>query len=198
MQKKEIQKIRKQEYKIDSIFPSRWSPRAMTGEKIQKKTLLSLFEAARWAPSAYNSQPWRFIYALRETPAWEKLFNLLVDFNKSWVKNASALVLIISRKTFEYNKKPSPTHSFDTGAAWQNIALQGSLKDLVIHGMSGFDYEKAKKQFKISDEYSVEAMFSVGIKANKETLPKELQDKELISDRKPISEIAFEGEFINK
>lgn len=187
---------RKTEYKIHEIFTNRWSPRAMSGEEITDKELMSLFEAARWAPSAYNSQPWRFIYAKKNTKHWNKLFNLLIEFNQMWAKNAATLVVIISRKRFEYNDKPSITHSFDTGAAWQNLALQGSINNLVIHGMSGFDYEKAREILKIPDNYEVEAMFAVGKPGNKEDLPKELQEKEIISDRKKISEIAFEGKFM--
>ncbi|HEX9830803.1 MAG TPA: nitroreductase family protein, partial [Thermodesulfobacteriota bacterium] len=82
---------------------------------------------------------------------------------QAWAKNASALIVIISRKTFDHNGKPSRTHSFDTGAAWQNLALQGALKGLVIHGMQGFDYDKAREVLNVSDDYEVEAMAAVGM-----------------------------------
>jgi len=186
---------RKTEYKTHEIFVNRWSPRAMSTEEVSKDELMSLFEAARWAPSAYNSQPWRFIYAKKGTQLWNTLFNLLVEFNQSWIKNATYLVLIISRKTFEHNNKPSITHSFDTGSAWQNIALQGSINNLVIHAMSGFDYEKARSILKIPSDYNIEAMFVVGKPGKKEDLPNELQEREFPSDRKKISEFVFEGEF---
>ena len=92
---------RKPTYPINSIFTNRWSPRAMSGEKISNEQLLSLFEAARWAPSSYNGQPWRFIYAHRETAHWDTLFNLLIPFNQGWAKNSAVLVVIISKKTFK-------------------------------------------------------------------------------------------------
>ena len=109
---------RKAAYPIHELILNRWSPRAMSGESISDAELMSLFEAARWAPSSYNSQPWRFIYAKRDTAAWDPLYNLMVQFNKDWTKNAAVLMVIVSRDTFEYNGKPSITHSFCTGSAW--------------------------------------------------------------------------------
>jgi len=186
---------RKVEYDISKIFPDRWSPRAMSGEDITKEELMGLFEAARWAPSAYNNQSWRFVYAFKGTVNWKLFFDLLVPQNQVWVKNAAALIVILSKKTFDYNGKPSNTHSFDVGAAWENLALQGSISGLVVHGMSGFDYEKARKVLNIPEEYDVEAMAAVGKPGKKEELPKNLQEVEFPSDRKKVSEIAFEGKF---
>src|SRR3989344_6182973 len=96
-----INDYRKSEYKIKETILYRWSPRAMSGEKITKEELMTLFEAARWAPSSYNNQPWRFIYALRETIHWNRIFNLLQEFNQIWAKNAAALIVIISKNTFD-------------------------------------------------------------------------------------------------
>lgn len=183
------------EFAIDEIFLKRWSPRAMSGEPIELNQLLKLFEAGRWAPSSYNGQPWRFIYALRDTPAWEKLFNLMVKFNQDWTKDAGALVVVVSKKTFEFNGKPARTHSFDAGSAWMSIALQGSIDGLVVHGMEGFDYDRAKTELNISDDYTVEMMFAVGKPGKKENLPKEMQEREFPSDRKKLEELIFEGTF---
>jgi len=156
---------------------------------------MSLFEAARWAPSSFNSQPWRFIYAKRDTPAWNNLYDLMVQFNKDWTKNAAVLIVIVSRDTFEYNNKPSITHSFCTGSAWENLALQGFANGLVAHGMEGFDYNKAKTVLHIPDGYTVEAMCAIGRPGKKEDLPQKMQEEEKPSDRKPITEFAFEGTF---
>ena len=120
-------KIRKADYPIDNIFLDRWSPRAMSGEEIPETELMSLFEAARWAPSSNNNQPWRLLYARRNTEQWPLFFNLLTDSNKIWAKNSSILLLIVSKNTFD-NGQPSRTHSYDTGAAWENLALQGNLR----------------------------------------------------------------------
>jgi len=150
--------IRKADYPIESVFLDRWSPRAMSGEPITEEELFTLFEAARWAPSSFNNQPWRILYARRDTPHWPLFFNLLVEFNQSWAKHAAALVIFISKKTFDHNGEPALTHSFDTGAAWENFALQGALKGLVIHGMQGFDYDKARTTLNIPEGFNVEAM----------------------------------------
>ena len=119
--------------------------------------LSSLFEAARWAHSSYNNQPWRFIYAKRNTKYWNNLFNLLAEPNKIWAKNAALLVVVISSKNFEYNGKFSITHQYDAGAAWENLALEATSRGLVAHGMQGFDYKKAREDLKIPDDFDVMA-----------------------------------------
>jgi len=147
-----VKEHREAEYPVDDIFINRWSPRAMSGDPVSKDELMSLIEAARWAPSSFNNQSWRFLYSLKGSNTWDTYFNLLLEGNQTWVKNAGALVVILSKTTFDYNGKPSKTHAFDSGAAWQNFALQGSINGLVIHGMQGFDYDKAKSELQIPDE----------------------------------------------
>ena len=102
---------------------------------------------------------------------------------------------MLSRTTFEFDNKPAVTHSFDAGAAWQNLALQGSLHGLVIHGMQGFDYDKARTELAVPEEYTVEAMAAIGKRGKKEDLPAELQEREQPSDRKPVNDLIFEGRF---
>ena len=186
---------RQSQYDINPLLLHRWSPRAMSGEEISDTELMRLFEAARWAPSSYNGQPWRFIYAKRNSENWDKLFNLMVDFNKSWAKNAAVLVVIISRINFEDDGKPSVTHQFDAGAAWENLALQGETQGLVTHGMQGFDYEKARRDLSIPATFDVMAMVAIGKPAPKEILPTDVQQREQASDRKPLSEIIMEEQF---
>jgi len=186
---------RKSDYPISPMILHRWSPRAMTGEPITQEELFSLFEAARWAPSCYNNQPWIFIYGMRGTEAWNRLYDLLVSYNKEWTKNSAALVVVVSKNNFYHNNKPALTHSFDTGAAWMAMALEGNSKNLVVHGMGGFDYAAAKKNLKIPEDYTVEAMVAIGKPAPKETLSKEIQEKEFPSGRRPVSEFAMEGFF---
>lgn len=136
----------------------------MTGEEIDNDVLMSLFEAARWAPSSFNNQPWRFIYAKKTSSEWTKFLDLLVEGNKMWAKEAGVLVVVISRKNFEYNEKPSITHQFDTGAAWENLALEASIRGIVAHGMQGFDYQKARENLKIPDSFDVMTMIAIGKK----------------------------------
>jgi nitroreductase len=187
--------IRKADFPIESLLIDRWSPRAMSGEEISNEELMRLFEAARWAPSSFNAQQWRALYAHRNGEHWGTFFELLVDANKVWAKNAAVLVLFISRKTFEYNDEPSITHSFDTGAAWQNFALQGFHQGLVIHGMEGFDYDRARKELHIPDEFQVAAMAAVGKPGPKESLPKKLQERESPNDRRKLTDSIREGPF---
>lgn len=183
------------EHPIDEIFLNRWSPRAMTGEAIAKQDLMALFEAARWAPSSYNNQPWRILYAVRDSKHWPTFVGLMVEVNQSWAKNAAALVVFISRTHFDFNGKPSVTHSFDTGAAWENLALQGWLKGLVVHGMQGFDYERARTDLNVPDGFQVEAMAAIGRPADPSTLPADLQAKETPSDRRKLEKTICEGPF---
>jgi nitroreductase len=183
------------QHDILPLFAERWSPRAFTGEPISKKQLMQLLEAARWAPSSYNGQPWRFVYALKDTEYWDALFDFLVEFNQSWCKNASALLVVISKKISDHNGKPAPTHSFDSGAAWQNIALQTTYMGLAAHGMGGIDKDKIRKTLKLSDDYTIECMIAVGKPGEKSVLPEELQEKETQSDRKAVEEFSFEGIF---
>lgn len=186
---------RKPEYKVDEIFLNRWSARAMSGESITDSELMSLFDAARWAPSEYNKQPERFIYAKRGTKHWDALFNLLVPFNQEWCKNAAVLVVVISRNVND-DGSPMRTHSFDTGAAWQNLALQGSLNGLVVHGMAGFDYDRAKEDLHIPEGYSVEAMVAIGRPGKVEVLPEGMRAGETTrTSRRAVKEFAFEGSF---
>lgn len=186
---------RNAKHPINSLILHRWSPRALSEKPVTHEELMALFEAARWAPSSYNNQPWRFVYAYRNTPEWNNLFHLLVDFNQSWADKAGVLVVIISKKTFDFNGKPSRTHSFDTGASWQNLALQAFDMGLVAHGLEGFDYDQAKQVLGIPEGYQVEAMCAIGHHGKKEDLSEELQVREIPSDRKPLAEIAFEGRF---
>ena len=180
---------------VDDLFLDRWSPRAMSGEELPEEELMILFEAARWAPSSANNQPWRILYARRTSEHWPIFFDLLVETNKAWAKNAAVLLLFISKTTFDYNGKLYPTHSYDTGSAWENLALQGFLKGYAVHGMQGFDYERAREALNIPDGFRVEAMAAIGIPGEKETLPAELQKREAPNERRSLAQTICEGPF---
>lgn len=186
---------RESNYPILDLILSRVSWRAFSEERLTEEELMSLFEAARWAPSSYNNQPWRFVYARRGEKEWDTLFNVLVDFNKSWCKHADTLIVAISRNHFEHNDKPSRTASFDTGSAWMSLALEAHSKNIVAHGMEGFDYDKLKKDLNIPDSFTIQAMIAVGKKGNSESLPDNLRKQETPSVRKPLSEIVSKGKF---
>lgn len=187
------------EYAIDEQFIQRWSPRAFNDEAISEDTLRSFLEAARWAPSAYNSQPWRFLYARRDTPNWQRYLGLLNEFNRSWAQHASALVIILSKTTFTApgasEEGPALWHTFDTGAAWAHLALQASLSGWHTHGMAGFDQALTRQELKIPEGYDVHAAIAVGKLGDKTRLAEHLQARETPSPRKPLSELAAEGDF---
>jgi nitroreductase len=192
---KDALQYRKADYPIEDLFLQRWSPRAMSGEALSDEEMLTLFEAARWAPSTYNEQEWRFLYAQRETPQWPAFFELLVEGNRTWCENAALLVVVCAHKVFSRNGKPNPVHVFDAGAAFENLALQGAAMGLVVHGMQGFDYDQAREALNVPDDYAVCAMFAVGKPGDEAKLPQQLREREAPSDRKPVSEVICEGPF---
>jgi nitroreductase len=179
------------------LFADRWSPRGFTGEPISDEVLASLFEAARWAPSAFNSQPWRFIWARNGEAEWDPIFNTLVDFNKSWAKTASAIILVASKSTFksapDKPEQESGSHAFDTGAAWVSLALQARALGWYAHAASGFDKAAAKANLSLPDDVHPHAIVMVGKKGSPDVLPDYLRSREQPSDRNPVESIAFHG-----
>ena len=167
----------------------------MSGESISNEDLFRLFEAGRWAPSAGNLQPWRFLYAHRETPLWPTFFDLLNPKNQTWCLNAAALVVFLSKTKNPESGREIKTHSYDTGAAWASFALQGTISGLVVHGMQGFNYERAREVLVVPEEFAVEAMAAVGRPGSPETLPEDLQARERPSGRRALADTAFEGKF---
>jgi nitroreductase len=190
-----ISKYRQNQYGSNSIFINRWSPRAMTGEAVSDDDLMAMFEAAHWAPSSYNNQPWRFIYARRGQPAWGRFFGLLMEANQIWCKDAGVLMVIVAKTTFDHNGKSARTHAFDTGAAWGMFALEGAARGLVVHGMQGFDYDLAKTDLNIPDGYEVQAMVAVGVLADPAVLPEAQREREKPTSRKELTHLIAAGRF---
>ena len=188
-------KTRTADHPIETIFLKRWSPRAMTGEAITRDELNRLFEAARWAPSTYNEQNWRFLFAHRDTPQWPAFLKLLMEANQVWCKDAGVLVVALSKKTFTLNGKPNPVYTLATGAAFENLALQGAAMNLVVHGMAGFSQDAARKELKVPDDFAVEAMIAIGRPGDPDKLPEELRKREQPTDRMRIGEFTREGVF---
>lgn len=186
---------RRADFPIEPLFVRRWSPRSMSGEPLSEEEMFTLFEAARWAPSTYNEQEWRFLYARRDTPSWPLFFDLLVEGNRAWCKDSALLAVVLAHKVFQKNGKPNPVHLFDCGAAFQNLALQGTAMGLVVHGMQGFDFDKARTVLAVPDDYAVAAMFAVGHPGDPDKLPEALRQREVPSGRRPIRELMHEGVF---
>lgn len=175
---------RSNSHNILESITHRWSPRSMDGSAVTKEQLEPLFEAARWAPSAYNNQPWRFYYALRDSEEFQVLFDLLVDKNQQWCENAGCLMILVSKKVFDFDGSPMPTHAFDTGSAWVSFAIEGVRRGLVVHGMAGFDYEAAADVLGLGDQYHVNCMIAIGN-------PSAEVENEIVTLRKTIDEIAI-------
>lgn len=179
---------------IEPLFTQRWSPRSFTGEAIEESVLMSFFEAARWAPSAFNSQPWRFAWALRDTAAWARIFDHLNEFNQGWARQASALVVVLSNTKFvppgQSEAKPLVSHAFDAGAAWAQFALQATQAGWAVHGMTGFDFDGMRASLGVPADWHINAVIAVGKQGDKAQLPEMLQAREQPSDRLPAASIA--------
>lgn len=179
---------------VEPFIVNRWSSRAMSGQALDRATLSRLFEAARWAPSWGNSQPWRFVLATKGTPAFDKLFQTLDEGNQAWATRAAALILVCSTKE-RANGKPLPTHAFDAGAAWMALALQGSAMGLVVHAMGGFDPPRAREAASVPEGVAVHCVVAVGKPGDPALLPEHQQAKEQPNDREPIELHVVEGAF---
>jgi nitroreductase len=190
---------RNAEFAIDPIFINRWSPRAFTGEAIDEATLFTLFEAARWAPSANNSQPWRFLYARKDSPSWPVFFALLNENNQRWAATAAVLVVLISKTTHLRNGDAEPSllrnHSFDSGAAWANLSLQALHSGWRTHAIGGFNRDQARQALGVPQGYAVEVVIAVGRQAPRDSLPPDLQEREHPNQRKPLGKFVAEGRF---
>lgn len=191
----ELHKIRKMEHEIDPIYLERWSPRAFSNKEVPDNVLNSLFEAAKWAPSAANVQPWRFIYAKTDEDRG-KFLSFINEGNTIWCKNAPVLVAILSMENWQYDGTDlNPTHAFDTGAAWAYLSLEAIRQGLYSHAMGGFNREKAKQVLNIPDNFSVHAIVAIGYKGSKDDLTEDLKKRETPSARNMIEEFVNEGSF---
>ena len=184
---------RRAEAEVDPRFLDRWSPRAFLSDPVPEESIRSLFEAARWAPSAMNEQPWLFLYAVSEEER-ARFLEPLVEGNRVWAKRAPLLLYVLARRTFETSGKPNRTALFDTGAAWISLALEARRLGLYAHGMAGFDQEKAHRILGAPEEaYEVIAAVAIGRKGARSDLPEELAAREEPSGRKPLASVARRG-----
>jgi len=185
------------DHPVDPQFLTRWSRRSFTGEPVPAADLQTMFEAARWAPSSANVQPWRFLYAIAGTENFPLFLEQLMPFNQMWAKKAGALILIVSHTKMERqgNVITSESHGFDSGAAWGSFALQAHLLGYSAHGMGGFFRDKARAALKVPADYELQAFIAVGKPGKVEDLPPDFQGREVPSPRKTLNEIAFEGTF---
>lgn len=186
------------ELDIPPLFLQRWSPRGFTESRMSDQQLRTVIEAGRWAPSSYNTQPWRFIFARRDTAKWPVFLDLLDDFNRSWAQRAAALVVLVSDTCFTRSDGEvvqARNHSFDAGAAWALLGLQAVQAGWHAHCMAGFDVERARRALGIPDTFRVEVAIAIGEAGDEHLLDEVTRSREVPSDRKPLADMVFHGNF---
>lgn len=177
---------------VEDLFLRRWSPRAFADKDVSNDDLKKIFEAARWAASSYNEQPWRFFLGRRGDATYQKIFDALVEFNQGWAKSAPVLILSVASKKFAHNGSSNPYGIHDTGAATGYIALQATALGMHTHSMAGFDHSKARKAFNVSADYDIGAVTALGYLGDPNTLHDRLRAQEISPrTRRPLSEIVL-------
>ena len=182
-------------FPVHDLIRDRWSPRAFAAKPIEPAILASLFEAARWAPSSSNEQPWAFLVATKDDPEnFAKTLGVLVEFNAAWAKEAAALVLAVSSLKFHANGTPNRNAFYDTGAASALLSVEATHRGLAVHQMAGFDPAKAKQVFGIPEDWEPIAAVAIGYPGDPGALSEKLRDREVAPrTRKPLSEFVMSG-----
>jgi|HubBroStandDraft_6_1064221.scaffolds.fasta_scaffold108761_2 nitroreductase len=179
---------------IHDLIAHRWSPRAFESKPVEPEKLRSLLEAARWAPSSYNAQPWYFIVGTKDNPEnYKRVLESLIEFNQGWAKNAPVLALSVAKLKFD-DGKPNRHAFHDVGQAAANLSLQAEALGLSVHQMAGIDPEKARKLFDIPADYEAVAGIAIGYAGEPASLPDGLRERELAPrQRKPLDSFVFTG-----
>lgn len=182
---------------IHNLISERWSPRAFADRPVEPERLRSLFEAARWAASSYNGQPWYFIIATKDDPAnYQRVLDCLVEFNQGWAKQAAVLALSVAKLKFDHNGEPNRHAFHDVGQAAATLALQAHHLGLAVHQMAGILPDKARQIFDIPDGYEAVAGIAIGYPGEPHTLPDHLKERELAPrERKPLDSFVFTGKW---
>jgi nitroreductase len=187
------------QYPINDLLAKRWSGRAYDPHKnLDRKQIVTLLEAARWAPSCFGEEPWRFIVCdkLTNEAAWQNALDCILEGNRSWAKSAPLLLIITANTLFEHNNNPNKWGSYDTGAAAMNLCLQATEMDLMTHQMGGFDPVKASELFAIPEKFIPMAMMTIGYQIARDEIPQEIREREMAQrKRKPLGDCFFDGEW---
>ena len=185
------------DYPIEEILRRRWSPRAFSDRNVEAEKLRSLFEAARWAPSSFNEQPWSFIFATKETPAEHaQLLNCLTERNQQWATLAPVLMVSVAKLNFEKTGKPNRHAFHDVGLAMGNLLVEATALGLFVHQMAGFSVDKIREAYHVPEGFEPVAAIAIGYPAEPEILPEAFRELETgARKRKPISSFVFEGKW---
>jgi nitroreductase len=190
-----MQKEAVTDHPVHELIRNRWSPRAFADKPIPEDVLRSLFEAARWAPSSNNEQPWAYLIASKDDEVnFDKTLGTLVEFNAGWAKNAAALAIAVAKLAFANNHAPNRNAQYDTGAATALLSMEATARGLMVHQMAGFHPEKARQAFAIPEEWEPIAAIAIGYPGDPDSLPPKLKDRELAPrTRKPIRDFVMTG-----
>lgn len=182
-------------FPVHDLIRNRWSPRAFADKLVEPEVLASLFEAARWAPSSFNEQPWAYLVATKDdSENFAKALSVLVDFNVSWAKDVPVLVLAVAHLNFQAKGTPNRNAYYDTGAATALLSVEATSRGLGVHQMAGFDAAKAKQVFEIPADWEMIAAIAIGYPGQPDKLPEKLRDRESAPrQRKPLSEFVMTG-----
>ena len=192
-----MQKPAPSDFPVHELIRERWSPRAFADKPVPQDVLRSIFEAARWAPSSNNEQPWAYIVATNDDQEnFEKMLSVLVEFNAHWARSASVLALAVAKLTFGKNNSPNRNAQYDTGAASALLSMEATAQGLAVHQMAGFDPEKGRQVFGIPPGWEPIAALAIGYPGDPASLPPPLKDRELAPrTRKPIGEFVMAGQW---
>lgn len=186
------------DHPVSEIIAKRWSARAFSTRPVEFSKLLSIFEAARWAPSSRNEQPWRYIVFTSDNPEMLKKAQSVLKEINDYAKRAPILMCAITKKTYSENGNPNRLHFHDLGAANENMFLEAFNQGLIMHEMGGFDVQKAREIFKVPEDYEVGIMIAIGYQDTYHVLPERVRYKAFTPRvRKPLSEIVFIEEMGN-
>jgi nitroreductase len=190
-----MQKPAATDHPVHEVIRQRWSPRAFADTPVSAETLRSLFEAARWAPSSSNEQPWSFLVASEEDAAeHERLVSCLVDGNQVWAKHAPVVGIAVSELAFARNGRPNRNAFYDTGAAMADLTTEATARGLFVHQMGGFEPQKTRELYSIPSGWEPIAAFVIGYPGDLQSLPENLRERELAPrTRKPLTEIVMSG-----
>lgn len=185
------------DHPVDELFVNRWSPRAFDRSEMPEADLKTILEAARWAPSAFNIQPWRFVYGRRGDESWQTLVDLLNPFNRDWGQHASALVYLFSDTEVDGKdgkpERPNGYHAFDAGSAWTHAALQATKLGYHAHGVAGIQKDEINEKLGVPKRYQPQIAFIIGTRGDVSELPESLQARETPSSRMTLDEVAHAG-----
>lgn len=191
-----MNKLAKTKFGIHFLLESRWSPRSFREDAVEKVKLQRVFEAAQWAPSSMNEQPWRFIIGEKGSETYSKIFNGLNEKNKRWAGTAPVLIITLAKKNFERNNHDNFHFLYDTGQSVANLSIQAMHEGLYVHQMGGFHFENLKDSFQIPEEFYIVTVIALGYIGKPEVLDEDLKEREMADrKRKTLKEILFSGSF---